>query len=1527
MQRLPGMAQRLPKRFLLYAGITVVVLLALYSLLGFALLPHLIEQRMPAYTRANLGAEVTAADVSFNPFTLTLRARGLRMVQQQDKLLASARDASIDLQWSSLWRPGWHFDAALVDGLALHLVLEEDGQLNLVRLGNADGRRAAQPSQPSLPQVALEHARVTHGRVTFTDLTGAEPAQAALRWVDAGLDDITTMTDESGRYVASAVLPGGGALAFQGRVTLSPIASQGELRVVGLQLATPWQFVRDMLRIAKPGGRVDAGLSYDFAYAAGKARVGAKQLWVHATDLLVSPEDRPDEPALALAVLNLDGGVLDWNARKLTFAHAVLRQGRVGVSVASDGQVDWQHLFRTDEAAREAPAGDPFRVGIDQVAIQDVALRYTNRSTKTPMHLEAKGIDAGLRLAVAAGGGATEVTAEDIELETAGLKLAPRDGPAALVADTVQLHGGRLTLADRALVLPNVKLSHGGLLFAVDQQGGLNWTQMFAAKDQTQGQPAPKEEAGWRIRLPGLRAEAMRTRYVDRSRVHPFAADIDAVSGGLDLAIIAGSDSPVQVEQIDLAARGLSLHGVGQAQSPALTLKSAGTRTGHYRDDELVLEGMHLDQGTLRWLVGEDRRSNWEQLLAMRVAKPTAQRTTGSARSGLRIRLPGLQANGLALEYRDRSRLRPVAVDVAQVDAALSLSSGRGGSGLQARDVRLSGSGLSIGPIDTPGRALTLQTFQAGKGSFSNGALILGSVALSGGKALLEVAEDGKLNWAQLFARAPSADSSTDDASSGTSSGTAFIFRSPAIALGELSLRYVDRRRARTLTLTTEPVDVDLALRVDTSGAGTTTVAANDIDLDVPGIEIATPDRETPLASLGPLNVAGGRIDTAAKTMGAERVAVSGGALHIVRDEAGEVLPVSLLQASAGGTTAPASRAAATAQDWHYHLGTFSLDSFDITLRDQAQAPALSYEATVQTLTLQNLGSAGKSPGTVEARVTTPAGGVLEGSGKVTVSPAGGHGQVQVSGLDLRPLQPLLARYARLELTGGNLSGHANVDYQQAARDAGLKVTGAATIDALQVQEAGSDEPFLAWRRAQADAITYTSLPARLEVGSVRIDAPRGKLEISRDRKVNVAQVLKPDDSATHAASPPPSQAQTPGNEQLEVQVDRLRIADGTLHFADHSLVLPFERDIASLDATIVNLSNRPAVRARLEANGDIAPYGLAKASGGIDLSSPRDFTDIRAQFENVKLPPLSPYTITFAGRAVASGTLWLDVRYRIDDGELAGTNDVTIQNLELGEKVEGANTRDLPLDLAVALLTDDQGRFRVRVPVRGDLDNPHFDYAKVIRSAIADSLQRVVTAPFRFIGRLFGGSENLDNIAFEAGSAELTPPQQDKLNTVAKALQERPQVSLIVRPGFAPQADAQALREDQLKREIARRSGVELDPGEEPGPIAFSRAQTRRALRGLAQERLGSDALIQRAQGRGGETDAYYEDLYRRLLEKQTLPATPRELAQQRNEQIVEYLSRSGVAPRRITAGDPEQVEATEDAVETELRLKAGGG
>src|SRR5690606_29738094 len=93
--------------------------------------------------------------------------------------------------------------------------------------------------------------------------------------------------------------------------------------------------------------------------------------------------------------------------------------------------------------------------------------------------------------------------------------------------------------------------------------------------------------------------------------------------------------------------------------------------------------------------------------------------------------------------------------------------------------------------------------------------------------------------------------------------------------------------------------------------------------------------------------------------------------------------------------------------------------------------------------------------------------------------------------------------------------------------------------------------------------------------------------------------------------------------------VDRLRIRDSTLRFADRSLVLPFVADITQLNGTVVSLSTRPSDRAQLQVDGRVQPYGAARASGSIQLAAPREFTDIRAEFNNVPLPKLSPYTIT----------------------------------------------------------------------------------------------------------------------------------------------------------------------------------------------------------------------------------------------------------------------------------------------------------
>jgi len=65
---------------------------------------------------------------------------------------------------------------------------------------------------------------------------------------------------------------------------------------------------------------------------------------------------------------------------------------------------------------------------------------------------------------------------------------------------------------------------------------------------------------------------------------------------------------------------------------------------------------------------------------------------------------------------------------------------------------------------------------------------------------------------------------------------------------------------------------------------------------------------------------------------------------------------------------------------------------------------------------------------------------------------------------------------------------------------------------------------------------------------------------------------------------------------------------------------------------------SRPIAQARrAEVRGPHRRMGSAKVEGGLNAFDPRAFTDVRVEFDNVEMPPLSPYAATFAGRKIAS--------------------------------------------------------------------------------------------------------------------------------------------------------------------------------------------------------------------------------------------------------------------------------------------------
>jgi len=146
-------------------------------------------------------------------------------------------------------------------------------------------------------------------------------------------------------------------------------------------------------------------------------------------------------------------------------------------------------------------------------------------------------------------------------------------------------------------------------------------------------------------------------------------------------------------------------------------------------------------------------------------------------------------------------------------------------------------------------------------------------------------------------------------------------------------------------------------------------------------------------------------------------------------------------------------------------------------------------------------------------------------------------------------------------------------------------------------------------------------------------------------------------------------------------------------------------------------------------------------------------------------------------------------------ENDFFGENEILVEQLILGERVESPDATELPVSLAVALLKDSNGNIELDIPVEGDLNDPHFDYGKVVSDQMSKIITNIVSSPFAALGSLVGGSgEELSYIEFEFGSATLRPEQMEKLDKLAKALQERPGLRLEIRGRADKENDWSAL-------------------------------------------------------------------------------------------------------------------------------------
>lgn len=860
-------------------------------------------------------------------------------------------------------------------------------------------------------------------------------------------------------------------------------------------------------------------------------------------------------------------------------------------------------------------------------------------------------------------------------------------------------------------------------------------------------------------------------------------------------------------------------------------------------------------------------------------------------------------------------------------------------------EATLKGAGLALRDLalvrDGKGEPFTAMTTLAVTGAdvdLARQSVTVGKISLDGGKVAVRRDSKGEIDVANLMLPGPPVPA----ASAAPAKPGKWKVDLKQVALANVDVSAIDETVSPALQLSAKQLQLQLQLGMQQGPAGMATV--------IDGASFALADlamqrgTQTPF-KLAQLGFTEGKIDLAAHSVHLGAVTASGAQIDLARNRHGEFaiaqkLPVFADSKADAGKDAPST-------PWTTTVDKVELSKFGARVDDAGTGIKVNVQDA--RLSLHNASNDMKQELPFELGVGLREGGLLTASGQFVPGTGAVDAQLNLKQLALAPVQPLLAQHLKLKLAGGAVSGSGRLTTGGGAPKAPkLRYVGGVDIAGLVLNETDGKR-FASWKSVRADKLTASVGPDFVDIPELRVVEPNAQLIIENDRSLNAQRLLVKAPEPATAPAPATATATAPAADAgFPVRVRRVRLQNAKLDFADLSLRPQFAAKIYELNGVVTGLSTRRDARSQIELDGRIDEFGLARVRGQLNPFAPTDNTDLNVVFKNVDMVSASPYTMKFAGYKVAEGKISLDLQYKVRNRQLDGTNQIVLDKLTLGERIDSPDALKLPLELALAILKDSDGRIDLGLPVSGDMNDPQFSYGALIWKAVGNVLTKIVTAPFRALGNLLGiSADKLEAIDFDAGSAVLLPPEREKLKQVAHILAKREQLKLAV-PGQYSDTDGAALRAQAVRRAVAAKAGIKLEAGEEAGPLNLGERKIRGALRELYAERFGKAELdkqkkaaesavpataaassasapaaakipvLQRlgklieGEPQVADTGAFYSGLREQLEAKQPLPADAlSKLGAQRSAAILAALQQDGTPPARVSAGAPEKTDA----------------
>lgn len=464
--------------------------------------------------------------------------------------------------------------------------------------------------------------------------------------------------------------------------------------------------------------------------------------------------------------------------------------------------------------------------------------------------------------------------------------------------------------------------------------------------------------------------------------------------------------------------------------------------------------------------------------------------------------------------------------------------------------------------------------------------------------------------------------------------------------------------------------------------------------------------------------------------------------------------------------------------EFKFDIKNISVNNADIALTHLFEGEKIAHKFDNLFVKVANLSSDFSKPFDAKVAMKSSQKLNLDVDSKIKIEPLDVSAKIKLNDTNLPKYFAYAKPFLEADLASGQLESSAEISY---AKD--IKADAKVSIKDIRLNGKKS-EKLIAFKSLDLEKISFAKND--LAISGVSLNSPFIKAHLSKERKFNLSQIVKEDkNKAKTEAKPESKKTASKKDDELKFSVKNFSLKNGEVDFSDASLFMPFATTISKLNGKLTDIDKkRPSSG---EFQGVVGKNGFAQITAKLFPFELKQNTDIKLDFKDIDLTDITPYSGQFVGYKIKKGKLNLNLNYSVTDSKLNGSNFINFDSLTLGEKVESKDAVNLPLSLAISILSDQNNQINIDLPVEGNLDDPDFKYGGVIWAAVKKLFADITLAPFRFLGNALGlGSKDLSSIDFLAGSSELISSEAPKIADFIKLTGSKPKMKLSITPTYS---------------------------------------------------------------------------------------------------------------------------------------------